>query len=153
MRYPGGPGMYFHIGSDVTAGGEVFTYEDLVAAARMVAWHYTIGKPGQHYPPGDMFRSVLDAMGRADPGNLARLCRAFPLHGALMRGVRNDDPEIRSMILNLIKYHSSEGWTEPTEPAAITAPPKVNPAHHTDTCDHFVSDGEWDCSCHESETS
>ena len=124
MKYPNYHAIAFYIGLDMTVGSDAFTYEELVSAARMVAWHYSIGNPAQLYPPGDMFRSVLDAMGRADPGNLARLCRAFPLHGALMRGIRNDDPGTRAMILNLLKYHPSQSWTEPADPAPITATPE-----------------------------
>lgn len=103
----------FHVGHDTTIGSESFTYEDLVTAARHVAWQYSIGSPGQFHMPGDMLRYVLDAMVRADPTNLARLRRAFPLHAALIDGIHNDDPATRSMILNLLEYRTFDGWTTP----------------------------------------
>lgn len=37
-------------------------------------------EPGDGYPPGGFVRALLEVMGRADPGNLARLAAAFPEH-------------------------------------------------------------------------
>lgn len=104
------PDLAFHLGDS-----EPFTYEQLVEAARHVAWHYSIGPAGSCHPPGDMLQDVMRAMARADLGNMARLRRAFPIHGALIAGIKDDDPDVRSMILNLLKYHHSEGWTD-TDP-------------------------------------
>lgn len=130
LRHHGGAGMIFHnphglwftLGTD-QGPSEPFSYEDLVEAARHVAWHFSIGAPGSFHPPGDMLRSVMDAIARADRGNMTRLCRAYPLHTTLIDGIKADHAGTRSMILNLLKYHPSEGWTEPDPaPPAIEEP-------------------------------
>lgn len=107
MHYPSESVLQFYLlgGDSVAIGaGEPHTYEQLVTAARHVAWHYSLGDPGKFMRPGDMLVCVMDAMAHADMGNMARLCRAFPLHGALMRIVKADNVQGMSMIMNLLDY-------------------------------------------------
>ena len=118
--------FFFHMGSEVGCLPDQYSYEDLVTAAQHVAWQFSIGNPGSYHPPGDMLRCVIDAMVRADRGHMAHLRRAYPLHAALIDGLKHDDPGILPMILNLLKYHPSEGWTDsepaPALPAAADSP-------------------------------
>jgi hypothetical protein len=107
MHYGQQPGLRFFLPTDgtfIVGGTEQYSYVDLVEAARHVAWHYSIGTPGKFHAPGDMLRTVMDAMARADMDAMARLRRGYPLHAALMEIIKNDDTDGISMILNLLDY-------------------------------------------------
>lgn len=123
MKYPGEPpqmrfyipGTYVHQlppGSD----GESYSYLQLVEAARHVCWSYSFGEPSKFYRPGDIYQSVIDALQRADPGNFARLRRAYPLHAAMVEVLKTESIEGRSMLLNLLDYHTRPDALPTEEP-------------------------------------
>lgn len=64
--------------------------EVLIDAARMVSWHFSLEIPC--YPPGDYFKTVLEALTRADPIQFHRMQNAYPIHALFVNMVQGGDP-------------------------------------------------------------